>query len=68
LYLSHAIVLDDCGLPIWAAVPVAVLIAQLLTWTVDRWSIEASRLVGRFRLPERRAQTRMQIGSLVDKI
>ena len=63
LYLSHAIVLDGCGLPIWAAVPVAILIAQLLTWTVERWSIEASRLVGRSRLLNRRAQIRMPIRS-----
>jgi peptidoglycan/LPS O-acetylase OafA/YrhL len=64
LYLSHAIVLDDCGLPIWAAVPVAILIAQLLTWTVERWSIEASRLVGRSRLLGRLTQIRMPIRSL----
>jgi peptidoglycan/LPS O-acetylase OafA/YrhL len=64
LYLSHAIVLDDCGLPIWVAVPVAILIAQLLTWTVERWSIAASRLVGRSRLPGGLAWIRMPIRSL----
>jgi peptidoglycan/LPS O-acetylase OafA/YrhL len=47
LYLSHAIVLEDAGLPIWAAIPAALLVAQGLTWTVERWSIAASRQVGR---------------------
>jgi peptidoglycan/LPS O-acetylase OafA/YrhL len=60
LYLSHAIVIEDLGLPIWAAVPVTILVAQLLTWTVERWSISASRLVGRFRWPDVLARTQSQ--------
>lgn len=52
LYLSHAIVLEDVGLPLWAAIPASFLIAQLLTWTVERWSIAASRRVGRMCWPD----------------
>ena len=51
LYLSHFIVLEDAHLPLWAAIPLAVAVAQLLTWTVERWSIAASRWVGRLQWP-----------------
>ena len=63
LYLSHAIVLDDFGLPIWAGIPVAILVAQLLTWTVERWSVAASRWVGRVIQPERWLRLQMPVRS-----
>lgn len=46
LYLSHYLVLEDCGLPLWAAIPAAVATAHILTVTVEQWSILASRRAG----------------------
>jgi peptidoglycan/LPS O-acetylase OafA/YrhL len=54
LYLSHWLVLRYCPGPIVGRAALAFLVAQLLAWTVERWSIDASRQItrNRRRLPE----------------
>jgi peptidoglycan/LPS O-acetylase OafA/YrhL len=47
LYLSHWIVLNHFPGPLILRVAVAFAVAQMLTWTVERWSIEASRQTSR---------------------
>ncbi len=51
LYLSHWIVLHYLGWPMAARIVLAFLIAEALTRTVERWSIDGSRWVGRLRWP-----------------
>jgi peptidoglycan/LPS O-acetylase OafA/YrhL len=50
LYLSHVPVLWYLDLPPWLSLPLAFAVAQLLTLTVEKWSIAASRAI----LPRRR--------------
>jgi peptidoglycan/LPS O-acetylase OafA/YrhL len=47
LYLSHWIVLNHLPGPLILRVAVAFAVAQMLTWTVERWSIEVSRHTSR---------------------
>lgn len=49
LYLSHWMVLRYCPGSTVARVAAAFVIAQILTWTVERWSIDASRQGWRMR-------------------
>jgi peptidoglycan/LPS O-acetylase OafA/YrhL len=51
LYLSHMAIVTMLGLPLPVSVPLAFAVAALLTETVEKWSIKASRAV---RLPARR--------------
>jgi peptidoglycan/LPS O-acetylase OafA/YrhL len=48
LYICHQPILVFSRLPLWASMPLALLVAELLTRTVEAWSIQASRKVGRF--------------------
>ena len=48
LYLTHWMVLNYLHGPLWARVALSFAIAQLLTWTVERWSISGSRSAGRW--------------------
>jgi peptidoglycan/LPS O-acetylase OafA/YrhL len=45
LYLCHWPILFFLGLPIFIAVPLSLAVAVLLTVTVEKWSIRASRAV-----------------------
>jgi peptidoglycan/LPS O-acetylase OafA/YrhL len=45
LHLSHWMVLRYCSGPIVLRAAAALVLAQLLTWTVERWSIDASRQI-----------------------
>ena len=48
LYLSHYLVLRYLGLPLVVSVPLALLVAAVLTETVEKWSISTSRRVGHY--------------------
>jgi peptidoglycan/LPS O-acetylase OafA/YrhL len=50
LYICHNPIISFTGLPLWASVPLALVAADLLSRTVEAWSIEASRRVGRLTL------------------
>lgn len=45
LYLSHELVLDYSGLPAWGAAIVSLGVAEILTRTIEKWSIDLSRLI-----------------------
>jgi peptidoglycan/LPS O-acetylase OafA/YrhL len=51
LYLSHWVVIAHVPGPLWLKVVAAFLVAHVLTITVERWSIEASRMVWRPVMP-----------------
>ncbi len=50
LYLCHWPILFGLGLSLWASIPLAFLVAVVLTETVEKWSIRASREVPQFSL------------------
>jgi peptidoglycan/LPS O-acetylase OafA/YrhL len=50
LYLCHVPLISFAGLPIWASIPLAFAVAELLSRTVEKWSIMAARRVGRLTL------------------
>lgn len=50
LYLCHWPIIVDLNLPVWASVPLAFAVADVLSRTVEAWSIRASRRVGRLTL------------------
>jgi peptidoglycan/LPS O-acetylase OafA/YrhL len=43
LYLCHVPLIAFTGLPLWASVPLSFGVAAILTETVEKWSIKASR-------------------------
>jgi peptidoglycan/LPS O-acetylase OafA/YrhL len=49
LYLSHWIVFRHLPGPIGVRIAVAFAAAQVLTWTIERWSIDLSRRAGKMR-------------------
>lgn len=50
LYLCHWPIMWDLGLPLWVSIPLSFGVASILTETVEKWSIRASRGVGRLTL------------------
>lgn len=50
LYVCHYPIIVFAGLPLWMSIPLAFAVAELLTRTVEKWSIQASRRAGRFTL------------------
>ncbi len=46
LYLCHWPILAALGLPLWASIPLAFVVAEGLARTVEKWSIKASRIAG----------------------
>ena len=50
LYLCHFPIIWWLGLPIWASIALTFVVAAILTETVEKWSIRASRRVGRLTL------------------
>lgn len=51
LYLSHWPVIMHLPGPLWLKLAAALAVAQLLAVTIERWSIAASRRIGRARRP-----------------
>jgi peptidoglycan/LPS O-acetylase OafA/YrhL len=50
LYICHVPLITFTGLPLWASVPLVFAVAAILCETVEKWSIMASRRVGRLTL------------------
>ncbi len=47
LYLCHVPIITFSGLPLWASIPLAFAVAEILTRTVEKWSLDASRAITR---------------------
>jgi peptidoglycan/LPS O-acetylase OafA/YrhL len=43
LYLCHVPILNFLGLPLWASIPLAFGVAVVMTETLEKWSVMASR-------------------------
>jgi len=62
LYLCHMPIITFSGLPLAASIPLAFAVAALLTVTVERWSIRASRAIRFQSLAPAMAEEALQSG------